>query len=333
MAVRIRFGFVAMSRLLQDASPAHTVTVRSVAGLPAADWRYRLRQAAAANLASTLRILRHAAASGIEVYRFSSRLVPLATHPEYGAWPWADELAQAFAAVGAFVREHGMRVSFHPDHFTPLSSPRAEVIGAAHRDWRYHRAMLAAMGLPPLPLVVHLGGAAGGKAAAMERFCDHVRGLPGSPGGLALENDDRVWTADEVLEASSRLSLPVVIDFLHAHVNPGPRPLAEAVRAAAATWPPGLPPKVHLSSAASPARPRDHAEYIDPGDARAALAALAAVGADSDVMIEAKAKDDALFRLMADAAGWPGVEVAGPAALRLAAAAGAAAPPREAPLP
>lgn len=306
-----------MSRRLPACSPAHTVTATSVAGLPEADWRYRVRQAAAANLASTLRIMRHATASGIQVYRLSSRLVPLATHPAFGGWPWPEELAAEFSAIGAFVRAHGIRVSFHPDHYAPLSSPRAEVIAAAERDWGYHRAMFAAMGLPPGPLVVHLGGAAGGRAAALDRFCAHVRALPDWEGGLALENDDRVWTPDDVLEAASRLRLPVVIDFLHARVNPGPMPLAEAVRAAAATWPEGLPPKAHLSSPASPARPRDHAEYIAPDDARAALATLAAIGADVDVMIEAKGKDDALFRLMDDARGWPEVEPAGPAALRL----------------
>jgi UV DNA damage endonuclease len=313
--VRVRFGFVAMSRRLADASPSHTVPVKSVAGLAAADWRYRVRAAAAANLVSTLRILRHAAASGIEVYRFSSRLVPLATHPEYGGWPWRDELAEAFAAIGAFVREQGMRVSFHPDHFTPLSSARAEVIAAAQRDWSYHRAMLAAMGLPPVPLVVHLGGATGDKAAAMERFCRNVRDLEGWQGGLALENDDRVWTPDDVLEAGTRLGLPVVIDFLHARVNPGSVGVEEAVRAAAATWPSRLPPEVHLSSSASAARPRDHADYIAPEDARATLEALADAGRDVDVMVEAKAKDEAVLRLMADAAEWPEVSVAGPAAL------------------
>jgi UV DNA damage endonuclease len=130
-AVRVRFGFVAMSRLLEDASPSHAVTVASVAGLSRDDRLHRLRRAALANLRSTLRILRHAVASGVEVYRFSSRLVPLATHPTYGDWPWEEELAEPFAAIGALVREHGVRVSFHPDHFTPLSSARAEVIEAA----------------------------------------------------------------------------------------------------------------------------------------------------------------------------------------------------------
>ncbi len=128
---------------------------------------------------------------------------------------------------------------------------------------------------------------------------------------------DRVWTADEVLEAGGRLRLPVVMDFLHAQVNPGAMSVTNAVRAAAATWPPGPPPKVHLSSAASPTRPRDHAAYVTAADARAAPAVLASAGADTDVMIEAKGKDDALFRLLADATAWPEVGVAGPAALKL----------------
>jgi UV DNA damage endonuclease len=145
-----------------------------------------------------------------------------------------------------------------------------------------------------------------------------VRQLPGWERGFALENDDRTYDPDDVLDAAERLGLPVVLDFLHARVLPGRTPLDDAVAAAARTWRRAglsLRPKYHLSSALSPRRPRDHAPYIAPEDALAALASLSHVGEDVDVVLEAKEKDAALFRLMADLAGLPGIVPASPASL------------------
>lgn len=144
--MHVRFGFVAMAPALTDASPARTVTATAAVKMDPPTRLYRLRELARANLHNTLRILRHARAHGVGVYRFSSRLIPLATHPLTDGWDWADELAADFAAIGDFVRTHDLRVSFHPDHYAPLSSPRPEVQAAAERDYAYHSRMVAAMG-------------------------------------------------------------------------------------------------------------------------------------------------------------------------------------------
>jgi UV DNA damage endonuclease len=81
--------------------------------------------------------------------------------------------------------------------------------------------------------------------------------------------------------------------------------VAEAYAAAAATWPPGVRPKLHYSSPRTtaqrgrPPQPREHADYLDPFAFRDFAAA---VGADCDVMLEARAKDLALVKLRRDLA-------------------------------
>ena len=330
--MRVRFGFVAMAPALADASPAKTVTATAAARMDPGARLYRLREVARANLANTLRILRHADAHGIRVYRFSSRLIPLATHPLADGWDWADEMAEAFAAIGAFVRAHDMRVSFHPDHYAPLGSPRPEVQAAAERDYAYHSRMVDAMGLcGRVRRVMHVGGGYGDAEAAAERCAATMSRLQGSHETLALENDDRVHDGGAVCALARRVGVPFVLDFHHQRVLRGDGGLAELAAQAAETWQ-GEVPKFHLSSPAAAegyaahsapavtsaaegghaarsassftsaaARPRDHADFIAVPDGEVALDALRAAGIPAaDVMIEAKGKDAALFRLVAD---------------------------------
>ena len=86
--MKIRFGYVAMSVILEKASPSKNVTIKTYSRLAEVDPRAALskvRRAASENLANTLRLLRHNRASGVSIYRFSSKLIPLATHPCYPA--------------------------------------------------------------------------------------------------------------------------------------------------------------------------------------------------------------------------------------------------------
>ena len=126
----------------------------------------------------------------------------------------------------------------------------------------------------------------------------------------------RSYDGGAVLALARRVGTPLVLDFHHQRVLRGDGGLAELVRGAAQTWrararseapgwgqAEGEVPKFHLSSPASAARPRDHAEFIAASDAEVALSALGAAGLEAaDVMLECKAKDAAVFRLVADLA-------------------------------
>ena len=174
--------------------------------------------------------------------------MPLATHPKTQGWDWAGDLADAFAALGEFVRGHGMRVSFHPDHYAPFSSPRPEVQAAARRDYAYHTRMIDAMGpTGRVRLVMHIGGAYGDRQAALDTWASRTAGLDGAGRVLALENDDRVYDGETALALARRTGLPLVLDFHHQRLLGGDGGLAALVSAAAATWtdaPPQVSPLV-----------------------------------------------------------------------------------------
>ncbi|WP_151737959.1 UV DNA damage repair endonuclease UvsE [Paenibacillus tengchongensis] len=308
----VRFGYVAMSTVIKDCSPSKTMTMASFSKLGDREAGIRrLESIAKQNLHNTLRLLRHNAASDIKVYRLTSKLIPLATHPELSDWDPFAALAEDFAEVGAFITKHGMRTSFHPDHFTVLSTPRPEVLISSVRDLKHHTDMLSAMGLPATAKNnIHIGGAYGDKPSAAARFREHFAELPAVlQERMTLENDDKTFNAVETLAVCRELGLPMVLDIHHQWVNnEGELPwelwpdifrtwessLARADLAPAEA----LPPKIHVSSPRSPSDPRSHADGVEPAPLLAFLRRIAADTPAVDVMIEAKAKDGALFELM-----------------------------------
>ncbi|OBZ10412.1 UV damage endonuclease UvsE [Bacillus sp. FJAT-27264] len=310
----VRFGYVAMSTVIPDCSPSKTMTMASFKKLEDREAALaRLESLTRTNLHNTLRLLKHNTGSDIKVYRMTSKLVPLATHPDLQDWKPLAALADDFAVVGDYVKRHGMRVSFHPDHFTVLSTPRPEVLVNSIRDLQHHADMLHAMRLPATAKNnIHIGGAYGDKPTSAARFEDHFRELPLElQERVTLENDDKTFNAPETLAVCQHLGLPMVLDIHHQWVNNEGELPWELWPEILKTWQtplalkdvlPGdhLPPKIHVSSPRSPSDPRSHADGVEPVPLLAFLQRIAQDTPAVDVMIEAKLKDGALFGLMED---------------------------------
>jgi len=295
----------------------------------------RATRIAVSNLGNTLRILRHADASGVHVYRLTSKLVPLFGHPDIQEYDFLNPLREALAQLGGFVRHQGMRVSFHPDHFTVLNSPKVDVVANSIGDLQRHLALFEAMGLDAnSKMNIHIGGAYGDKPAALQRFAHNWLRVPTAiQQRVTLENDDKTFTASETLSLCTQLGVPMVLDIHHHACNHNPdtdanAQLAELAPAVFQTWknvgraagsasadgtgggaggpdagPTVLPPKVHVSSPKSGNDFRAHADDVNPADLLPFLDIVrAGTNSDIDVMLEAKRKDEALFTLMKELA-------------------------------
>ena len=320
----IRFGYVAMSVILEKASPSKNVTVKTYSRLAETNPRAALSKVcrtASENLANTLRLLRHNRASGVKIYRFSSKLIPLATHPLLSGWNYADEFKKELATIGSFVQDNEMRVSFHPDHYTLINSPREEVLLSSLKDLEHHCLLLETMGLGPASrLVTHVGGSYKDKEKSLKRFLDNWTRLPPRTASrLTLENDDKTFTAGEVLYLCRKLTLPMVLDIHHFRCNSGCDKLEEILPGFLTSWKDtSLPAKIHASSPRSPGDCRSHHDYVNPTDLYPFLKLAREFGQDLDVMVEAKQKDQAMFRLVKDLAACPMIRQTGPASLSFA---------------
>lgn len=319
----VRFGFVAMSMTMENASPSKAVTQKTYLKFrennPEAALD-KVRRTASENLANCLRLLHHCHANHVRVYRFSSKIIPLATHPELSHWDYTGELGPQLAQLGDFITAHQMRVTFHPDHFTLLNSPREDVFIASVADLAHHCRLFIAMGLDNrAKLILHVGGGYSNKEAALERFLENWGRVPrGIAERLTLENDDKTFTAEETLYLCEKLQLPMVLDLHHVRCNPGTSSLTEIYPRFLATWKDtGLPPKLHISSPKSEADLRSHHEYVNPQDLYPALRQLREFNSDIDIMVEAKQKDVAMLRLVRQLSAKPGVERVNTAVIRL----------------
>jgi UV DNA damage endonuclease len=263
-------------------------------------------------------VLEYCAAQDIRMYRMATALAPYASHPDLQSFrSQPRECGAELAEIGRLSRELDIRLSSHPGQYTVLNSEDERIRRLAVEELEVQAELMDAMGLGPEAVVVlHVGGAAGGVDAALERF---ERGLellsPAARARLAVENDDRCFGLGDVLRLSERIGRPVVWDALHHRChNPDAIPDREALALALATWPSGVVPKVHYASPKTAVEERHkrigrrverslvlpelraHADLIDPisfehfiGETRR--------GMDFDVMLEAKAKDLALLRL------------------------------------
>ena len=288
------------------------VKVLGDGGLPSHDTRrWQSGPSLAVSLERLAAILEHLDRHDIRFYRFATALAPYASHPDLPQFRDAPALfAAELAAVGARARALGIRLSSHPGQYTVLNSQDERVQRLAAEELEVQAELMDGMGLGPESVVVlHVGGAAGGVPAALDRFETGFALLSDAARRrLVIENDDRSFGLAAVLELSRRVGRPVVWDLLHHRCHdPDGIPEREALALALATWPEDVIPKVHVSSPRTSVEARRgrvvlpplraHADLIDPMVFERFVGETAAGLRDFDVMLEAKAKDLALLRL------------------------------------
>ncbi|NQX70222.1 UV DNA damage repair endonuclease UvsE [Paenibacillus alba] len=296
----IRLGFVSIAMAIFHNTPSSTFTYKLFSQRPREEALQRAIDIGRKNLAATQRILFYNAAHGIRLFRLSSQLIPLATHPDV-----LIDVAGVFKVelqkLGDFAKAHDIRLSMHPNQYTLLNGSDT-VVDAAIQDLVYHAAILDGMGLDRSAIInIHVGGMYGDKEAAMERLYAKAPEVPEHVWRrLTFENDDKTYTLEETLAVSQRLNRPCMLDLHHDWCNPSSASPETLLPAIALTWG-DIPMKIHVSSPKSSKDTkefRSHADYIEPEPLIAFLKSCKEAGlARIDVMIEAKMKDYALFQL------------------------------------
>ncbi len=300
--MKIRFGYVAMSMILEDCSPSKTITVANLSKIEAEEERiHKLTSLANTNLDNTQRLLYHNQAHDIKVFRITSKLIPLATHPITQNWDWLNAVGDKLELMGLYAKENDLRISAHPDHYTLLNSPKEDVFEKTIEDLEYHSKIFDRMGLDSsAKLVMHVGGCYGNKTNSIQRFINNYKNLPTHlRRRIILENDDKIYTARDVLNICEQLDIPMVLDIHHHWCNNNNDDIKAYWPAIFDTWTHEiLAPKIHVSSPKDDKKFRSHAHNIDPVLFLDFLQMAKKLNKDFDVMIEAKNKDLALFNLM-----------------------------------
>ena len=251
----------------------------------------KLREITAGNIAALKNIIAYNARNGIRLFRISSDIVPFGSHPA-GAPGWKDEFAQQLLSCGEMIKDAGIRVSMHPGQYTVLNSPHEDVYQNALLDLKYHADFLDAIGADQTcKIILHAGGAYGHKSEAMDRLVRRAMRLPAKiKRRIALENDDKIYAADEILVLSKRTGFPAVYDNFHNALYPPAEYLTdqEWIARFARTWrfEDGRP-KVHYSQ---PGGARGaHSKTIHLKEFLSFFEGMKTLGAD--IMLEVKDKN------------------------------------------
>ncbi|MBP1949896.1 UV DNA damage repair endonuclease UvsE [Virgibacillus litoralis] len=311
----VRLGYVAMSVHLENASPSKTMTYTRFSKLDDRDAAIRkLEQIAETNLHNCLRLFRHNLAHDIAFFRLSSKLVPLATHPDLKGWDYIQSVQSSLEEIQKFLtRNPNVRVDFHPDHFVLLNSPGPDVLKNSIKSLRMHFRLLEGMGVnPEHRCVLHVGGGYGDKEKALEQFIHNWAFVsPELQSMIILENDDKVFTLSDTLYLSEKLAVPMVFDYHHYLANhTETENWRENWERIVQTWKSStVPVKMHISSPKSDKQFRAHSDYVDSAMFMDFLREIKGTVSQIDCMIEAKQKDDALFKLMDDIQKYPEIEI------------------------
>ncbi len=308
--MKIRFGYVANALGLWEASPSKTLTFARYSALFKSERMDKLKSVTAQNLQNTKRILYYNIAHEIGLYRFSSALVPLATHPEV-MWDFVTPFRAEWEELGQIIHQFKLRPSFHPNQFTLFTSPREEVTINAVKDMEYHFKMLDAMSALERGIInIHIGGAYGDKDASLGRFHQNLKKLPNTiKKHMTLENDDKTYDVEETLITCEKEKIPMVLDYHHYMANKGDVDLSHYLSRIFNTWNNfDTVPKVHISSPKSDQSYRAHADFVSLDFILPFLKMTKVLDRDFDIMIEAKQKNLAMLKLIEEIASIRGVK-------------------------
>jgi len=271
-------------------------TAAAIARLDRPAGREKLARLCRQNAASLAAAVEYCAEHGIGCFRVNSRILPLCTHPQFGyrleELPGGKEIVAQFRACRKAAKRRGLRLSFHPDQFVVLNSPRADVVEASIRELEYHATVAEWIGADVIN--IHAGGVFGNRAAALDAFAENFARLSRpARSRLTIENDDKLFAPAQLLPLCRRLGIPLVYDVHHHRCLADGLSVAEATAEALSTW--NREPLFHISSPINGwdgPQPNRHHDEVDPRDFPRCWLPL-----DLTVEVEAKGKEPAVLKL------------------------------------
>lgn len=294
-------GYAGRNNTLRERDPP----IRCNRGMQKKTWEKRglsyAGELAEQNFRDLLTILQWNNDHGIGFYRCTSQsFVPWHSQYSLSDLPNFETLHTIAKRCGQFIREHDMRLSFHPDYFVKPASTTAETREKARVSLENHGSWLDLMGLPrttEFPINIHIGGHYGDKPTTADRFHEFLTSVSQSVSNrLIVENDDspNLWSVSELVDDIYHTTgCPVTFDYHHHSFALTGGSYREAFEMAAETW--DHKPVAHYSEPAilhgeDASRPQSHASFVHrvPNWLRES----------ADVMIECDGKEQAVQRML-----------------------------------
>ena len=295
--MKVRLVYVALSKALDDVTTSSTITYTNYINK-----NYnasKLLEITKNNLDSLYEIIKYNVKNNFHFYRLTSKLVPLATHDKVD-FDYITPLLDEYKKIGKLINDNNIRVDTHPDQYAVLNSMDSKIVKNTVEILEYHYKIMDAIGIKDKIIILHVGSSACGKKASITRFINNFNKLPDHiKKCIAVENDDKVYNIKDVLELCHKINVPMVLDYHHFICNNEKEDINDYLKEIIDTWD-GKLPKMHFSSPKSKLKKefRSHSDYINKECFIKFINILKKQDKDIDIMLEAKAKDYAISRLV-----------------------------------
>ena len=255
------------------------------------------------NLKDTLVMIDWNEKNGIKVFRLSSELFPHKSNSKAMSYDYEFAL-DLLKEIGNKAKMYNQRITFHPGQYNVIGTPNENVFNNTVLDLTYHAEMLDLMNMgKDSVIVVHGGGVYKNKEETIERWCKQYYLLPEIVRKrLVLENCEKNFSIEDCLKISEKINIPVVFDTHHfecyklLHKDEMFEDPDIYIHEILETWwRRGIKPKFHVSEQGT-GKIGHHSNFIETIP-EYLLEIPDKFGCDIDIMIEAKLKEQAIFKL------------------------------------
>lgn len=299
----IQLGLCCLNTILRSQKfpvfASRTMIIRTVKEKGIGQLKAKITQ----NLKDILTMMDWNEENGIKLFRLSSGLFPHKSNPKVEDYTF-DFAIDLLKEIGEKSKLYNQRLTFHPGQYNVVGTPNKKAFEQTCADLKYHADVLDLMGLDNNSvMVVHGGGMYGDKEATKKRWCEQYKLLPENvQKRLVLENCEKCFSIKDCLEISNEVNVPVVFDTHHFECYKLLHPDEKFstgwwyIPKILQTWKRrNIKPKFHVSEQGS-GRLGHHSDYIEViPEYLLKIPELFKI--DIDIMIEAKKKEQAIFKL------------------------------------
>lgn len=299
----IQLGLVCLNTVLRAQKPfsvfaSRKMIIRTVKEKGIAQLKAKITQ----NLKDVLTMMDWNEENGIKVFRLSSELFPHKSNPKVVDYTF-DFAKELLKQIGEKSKLYNQRLTFHPGQYNVVGTPSKKAFQQTICDLQYHAEVLALINSDEAVMVVHGGGVYGDKEATIKRWCEQYQQLPEVVRRfLVLENCEKCFSIEDCLRVSKLVNIPVVFDTHHyacyckLHPDEDFKPAGEYIPDILDSWVRRrIKPKFHVSEQGS-GRVGHHSDYIEELPDYL-MEIPKKFGVEIDIMIEAKMKEQAIFKL------------------------------------
>jgi len=247
------------------------------------------------NLEDLIKLLELSKNLGCKIFRLGSQFIPFASHPNFNK-NWFKEIEKIIIDYLPEIKKYNIRITMHPGQYVILSTDNKKILKRSLTELRYHFWVLEKLEVDQNGIVViHGGGEYGNKLKAMKNLIKNIENNKWLKERLALENDDKIYNAKDILELCQCLNIPFVFDYFHHQIFFSQINFKEIFK----TWGYRIP-EFHISS--SGGSKYKHGDYVNIKDFKDFIKTFQRDLTDNikriDILLEAKKKELAVRKLI-----------------------------------